>query len=120
MSNASAGARIKAWAGPGVGSGIVRNITFKNFVVSQVVLPITIDQVSPFVRNAIVTVPYLANIVLLYQRNGLCGIPVQYVHRGRVVHQVCRVIYLSVSKLTTLQCDWDIDKGHCRFAPLFT
>ncbi|SJL10303.1 related to exopolygalacturonase [Armillaria ostoyae] len=35
MSNAQNGARIKAWAGSGVGSGIVKNITFTNFEVSK-------------------------------------------------------------------------------------
>ncbi|KAK0194353.1 pectin lyase fold/virulence factor [Armillaria mellea] len=38
------GARIKAWAGSGVGSGIVKNITFINFEVSKVDNPIVIDQ----------------------------------------------------------------------------
>lgn len=46
MADASNGARIKAWAGPNVGSGIVRNITFTNFVVDNVDNPIVIDQVS--------------------------------------------------------------------------
>uniref|UniRef100_A0A0W0FB86 galacturonan 1,4-alpha-galacturonidase n=1 Tax=Moniliophthora roreri TaxID=221103 RepID=A0A0W0FB86_MONRR len=44
MTDASNGARIKAWAGPNVGSGIVRNVTFKNFVVDNVENPLTIDQ----------------------------------------------------------------------------
>ncbi|KAF9026869.1 glycoside hydrolase family 28 protein [Hymenopellis radicata] len=44
MSNAQNGARIKAWAGPDVGSGIVRNVTFNNFVVSSVANPVVIDQ----------------------------------------------------------------------------
>ncbi|KAK0205301.1 glycoside hydrolase family 28 protein [Desarmillaria ectypa] len=44
MSNAQNGARIKAWAGSGVGSGIVKNITFTNFEVSKVDNPIVIDQ----------------------------------------------------------------------------
>ncbi|KAG7451641.1 glycoside hydrolase family 28 protein [Guyanagaster necrorhizus] len=44
MSNAENGARIKAWAGSDVGSGIVKNITFANFEVSNVDNPIVIDQ----------------------------------------------------------------------------
>ena len=48
MSNAENGARIKAWAGSGVGSGIVKNITFKNFIESKVDSPIVIDQVLSF------------------------------------------------------------------------
>ncbi|KAF9047506.1 glycoside hydrolase family 28 protein [Panaeolus papilionaceus] len=44
MSKAQNGARIKAWAGPNVGSGIVKNITFQGFVESAVDLPVVIDQ----------------------------------------------------------------------------
>ncbi|KAG5341509.1 hypothetical protein C0989_009870 [Termitomyces sp. Mn162] len=44
MSNAENGARIKAWAGPNVGSGIVENITFQNFIESEVDNPVIIDQ----------------------------------------------------------------------------
>ncbi|KAJ7109082.1 pectin lyase fold/virulence factor [Mycena crocata] len=44
MSNAQNGARIKAWAGSGVGSGIVKNITFANFIESNVDNPVVIDQ----------------------------------------------------------------------------
>ncbi|KAJ7702221.1 pectin lyase fold/virulence factor [Mycena rosella] len=44
MSNAQNGARIKAWAGPGVGSGIVKNITFDMFIESNVGNPVVIDQ----------------------------------------------------------------------------
>ncbi|KAJ6598653.1 pectin lyase fold/virulence factor [Mycena sp. CBHHK59/15] len=44
MSNAQNGARIKAWAGSGVGSGIVKNITFLNFIESKVDNPVVIDQ----------------------------------------------------------------------------
>ncbi|TCD69408.1 hypothetical protein EIP91_007755 [Steccherinum ochraceum] len=44
MSNAQNGARIKAWAGQGVGSGIVKNITFSGFVESNVDNPVIIDQ----------------------------------------------------------------------------
>ncbi|KAF7353683.1 Protein kinase domain-containing protein [Mycena venus] len=44
MSNAQNGARIKAWAGPNVGSGIVKNVTFENFVEFNVDNPVVIDQ----------------------------------------------------------------------------
>ncbi|CAL1711769.1 unnamed protein product [Somion occarium] len=44
MSNAQNGARIKAWAGKGVGSGIVQNITFTGFVETNVDNPVVIDQ----------------------------------------------------------------------------
>lgn len=47
MSNAQNGARIKAWAGKDVGSGIVKNITFEHFVESNVDNPLIIDQVTP-------------------------------------------------------------------------
>ncbi|KAF8648525.1 hypothetical protein AX16_006230 [Volvariella volvacea WC 439] len=44
MAKSQNGARIKAWAGPNVGSGRVRNITFDHFVESQVDHPVVIDQ----------------------------------------------------------------------------
>ncbi|KAH9485603.1 Exopolygalacturonase [Psilocybe cubensis] len=44
MTKAQNGARIKAWAGPNVGSGIVKNITFENFLETAVDNPIIIDQ----------------------------------------------------------------------------
>ncbi|KAJ7593776.1 glycoside hydrolase family 28 protein [Mycena floridula] len=44
MTNAGNGARMKAWAGAGVGSGRVSNILFSNFLVNNVDSPITIDQ----------------------------------------------------------------------------
>ena len=44
MSNAQNGARIKAWAGKNVGSGLVKNITFDGFVESAVDSPVVIDQ----------------------------------------------------------------------------
>ncbi|KAF7798867.1 hypothetical protein EIP86_010095 [Pleurotus ostreatoroseus] len=44
MSNAQNGARIKAWAGKNVGSGIVKNITFTNFTETNVDNPVIIDQ----------------------------------------------------------------------------
>ena len=44
MSNAQNGARIKAWAGKGVGSGLVKNITFDGFVETNVDNPVVIDQ----------------------------------------------------------------------------
>ncbi|KAI0043763.1 glycoside hydrolase family 28 protein [Auriscalpium vulgare] len=44
MSNAQNGARIKAWAGPNVGSGIVKNITFSKFFETNVDNPVVIDQ----------------------------------------------------------------------------
>ncbi|KAF9501315.1 glycoside hydrolase family 28 protein [Pleurotus eryngii] len=44
MTNAQNGARIKAWAGQGVGAGRVKNITFQHFVESKVDNPVVIDQ----------------------------------------------------------------------------
>lgn len=51
MSNAQNGARIKAWAGKGVGSGIVKNITFEGFVETNVDNPLVIDQVYCFLDS---------------------------------------------------------------------
>ncbi|KAG7095644.1 hypothetical protein E1B28_006367 [Marasmius oreades] len=44
LTNAQNGARIKAWAGANVGSGIVKNITYTNITVNNVDNPVTIDQ----------------------------------------------------------------------------
>ncbi|KAF5392805.1 hypothetical protein D9757_000921 [Collybiopsis confluens] len=44
ISNAENGARIKAFAGSGVGSGHVQNITFLNFAETKVDNPVVIDQ----------------------------------------------------------------------------
>ncbi|KAH8827874.1 glycoside hydrolase family 28 protein [Flagelloscypha sp. PMI_526] len=44
MHKASNGCRIKAWAGADRGSGIVRNITYLNFVSDAISQPLTIDQ----------------------------------------------------------------------------
>ncbi|KAJ7433164.1 pectin lyase fold/virulence factor [Mycena galericulata] len=43
MSNAQNGARIKAFAGPGVGSGSVKNVTFSHFIEGAVGNPVIID-----------------------------------------------------------------------------
>lgn len=45
MTRAQNGARIKTWAGPNVGSGIVKNVTFEDFVETSVDHPVVIDQV---------------------------------------------------------------------------
>ncbi|KAG0708632.1 glycoside hydrolase family 28 protein [Suillus ampliporus] len=44
MHNAENGARIKAFAGPGVGSGIVKNVSFSFFTEANVDDPLVIDQ----------------------------------------------------------------------------
>ncbi|ETW74816.1 glycoside hydrolase family 28 protein, partial [Heterobasidion irregulare TC 32-1] len=44
MSNAQNGARIKAWAGPNVGGGIVKNVTFQDFFETNVDNPLIVDQ----------------------------------------------------------------------------
>ncbi|EIW80875.1 hypothetical protein CONPUDRAFT_154318 [Coniophora puteana RWD-64-598 SS2] len=44
IANAENGARIKAFAGPGVGSGIVKNVTYSFFTESNVDSPVVIDQ----------------------------------------------------------------------------
>lgn len=45
MYNAQNGARIKAFAGPGVGSGLVKNISFGFFTEGNVNNPLIVDQV---------------------------------------------------------------------------
>ncbi|PFH52184.1 glycoside hydrolase family 28 protein [Amanita thiersii Skay4041] len=62
MSKAQNGARIKAWAGPNVGSGIVKNITFQNFVESQVDHPVIIDQC--YMTNATACSQFPSNVLI--------------------------------------------------------
>ncbi|TDL23425.1 glycoside hydrolase family 28 protein [Rickenella mellea] len=44
ISNAENGARVKAWAGKNVGSGIVKNVTFSGFTQTNNANPVIIDQ----------------------------------------------------------------------------
>ncbi|KAJ3575269.1 hypothetical protein NP233_g1209 [Leucocoprinus birnbaumii] len=62
MGNAQNGARIKAWAGPNVGSGIVKNITFDGFVESKVDNPVVIDQC--YMTNATACAQFPSNTFL--------------------------------------------------------
>ncbi|TFK74685.1 pectin lyase-like protein [Pluteus cervinus] len=62
MSQAQNGARIKAFAGPNVGSGIVQNITFQNFVESQVGNPVIVDQC--YMTNATACAQFPSNTVI--------------------------------------------------------
>jgi len=50
MYNAENGARIKAFAGQGVGSGIVKNVSYSFFTEGNVDNPLIIDQVSTYLR----------------------------------------------------------------------
>ncbi|TRM68985.1 glycoside hydrolase family 28 protein [Schizophyllum amplum] len=69
MSNAQNGARIKAWAGPDVGSGIVRNITFQNFIESEVDNPVVIDQCYMTDEDACAEYPSNTYIADIYFKN---------------------------------------------------
>ncbi|PPQ67956.1 hypothetical protein CVT26_005836 [Gymnopilus dilepis] len=62
MTNAQNGARIKCWAGPNVGSGIVKNITFENFVETAVQNPIVIDQC--YMTNATACAQFPSNTII--------------------------------------------------------
>ncbi|KAJ6582833.1 pectin lyase fold/virulence factor [Mycena sp. CBHHK59/15] len=62
MSNAQNGARIKAWAGQGVGSGIVKNVTFDTFIESNVGNPVVIDQCAQFPSNTFIQDVWFTNI----------------------------------------------------------
>ncbi|KAJ7684569.1 pectin lyase fold/virulence factor [Mycena polygramma] len=62
MTNAENGARIKAWAGPNVGSGIVKNVTFDMFMESNVENPVVIDQVN--MTNATACAAFPSNTFL--------------------------------------------------------
>lgn len=90
MSNAQNGARIKAWAGPNVGSGIVKNITFNNFIESAVDHPVIIDQVSissAWYRHIL----SMCTIKVLHDEcNSLRPVSFQYHYSRYRLQQVCR------------------------------
>ncbi|KAH7908952.1 glycoside hydrolase family 28 protein [Hygrophoropsis aurantiaca] len=62
MANAENGARIKAFAGPGVGAGIVRNVSFSYFVEANVDDPLVIDQC--YMTNATECSAYPSNVYI--------------------------------------------------------
>lgn len=81
MSNAQNGARIKAWAGAGVGSGIVKNVTFDLFFETDVDNPTIIDQVRT-------SFPLLCRQCVL---NANCEF-------FEVLHDLCRRMRIKLSK----------------------
>ncbi|KAF1982869.1 glycoside hydrolase family 28 protein [Aulographum hederae CBS 113979] len=50
---ATTGARLKAWAGPNVGYGYMRNITYRDIIVERVDAPIVLDQCYFSVEDAV-------------------------------------------------------------------
>ncbi|KAJ8583841.1 pectin lyase-like protein [Rhizopogon salebrosus TDB-379] len=62
MYNAENGARIKAFAGPGVGSGIVKNVSFSFFTEGNVDSPLIIDQC--YETNATECAAYPSNVYI--------------------------------------------------------
>ncbi|TDL16537.1 glycoside hydrolase family 28 protein [Rickenella mellea] len=62
ISNAENGARIKAWAGKTVGSGIVKNITFSTFNQTNNQNPVIIDQC--YETSASVCTQYPSNVYI--------------------------------------------------------
>ncbi|KAF7296660.1 Protein kinase domain-containing protein [Mycena chlorophos] len=66
MSNAQNGARIKCWAGSGVGSGIVKNITFEFFTETAVENPVCYEtsssECSEFPSNTLIQDIFFTNI----------------------------------------------------------
>lgn len=86
MTNAQNGARIKAWAGPNVGSGIVKNITFENFFETAVQNPVIIDQVCGVGLFFGVVISSQSKLSVLYdERHSLCPVPFQHVHSRRLI-----------------------------------
>lgn len=84
MTNAQNGARIKAWAGPNVGGGIVRNVTFDGFIESKVNNPVVIDQVCMMSIYSAVSADSACQ-VLHDERDCLCAISIQYIHTRHLV-----------------------------------
>jgi galacturan 1,4-alpha-galacturonidase len=62
MYNAQNGARIKAFAGPGVGSGIVKNISFSFFTEGNVDNPLIVDQC--YMTNTTECTAYPSNVYI--------------------------------------------------------
>lgn len=62
MYNAQNGARIKAFAGPGVGSGIVKNVTFSFFTEGNVDNPLIVNQC--YMTNATECTAYPSNVYI--------------------------------------------------------
>ncbi|KAG2137342.1 glycoside hydrolase family 28 protein [Suillus cothurnatus] len=62
MYNAENGARIKAYAGPGVGSGIVKNISYSFFTEGNVDNPLIVDQC--YMTNATECTAYPSNVYI--------------------------------------------------------
>lgn len=62
MYNAENGARIKAFAGPGVGSGIVKNINYSFFTEGNVDNPLIVDQC--YMTNATECTAYPSNVYI--------------------------------------------------------
>ena len=81
MANAQNGARIKAFAGFGVGSGSVKNITFSGFTETNVDNPVIIDQVrSLFGAQSCCRADRRGSVVLYDLGNGVCSVPIERVH----------------------------------------
>ena len=103
MTNAQNGARIKAWAGQNVGSGIVKNVTFQNFFETTVDNPVVIDQVKFIVSNSCVCLlrRYISHSIVLYDKLlRLRKIPVKYFNSGYLVHQVSPLNFMNVCAKT--------------------
>ncbi|KAF7299446.1 putative exopolygalacturonase X [Mycena indigotica] len=69
LTNVQNGARIKCWAGSGVGSGIVKNITFSNFVQSKSDHPCyetSSSDCTAFPSNTLIQDVFFDKYVLLY------------------------------------------------------
>lgn len=62
MSNATNGVRIKAWAGPNVGYGVVNNVTYTDFTAINIDWPIIIDQCYATSAAECARVPSRVNI----------------------------------------------------------
>lgn len=75
MQNAQNGARIKAFAGPGVGSGIVNNVTFSFFAEGNVDNPFIINQVCTYLCT--IGDKTKRSAVLRNQCDSVCCIPLQ-------------------------------------------
>ncbi|TDL23426.1 glycoside hydrolase family 28 protein [Rickenella mellea] len=72
ISNAENGARVKAWAGQNVGSGLVKNVTFSGFTQTNNANPVIIDQC--YETSASACTQYPSNVYISgVSFNGMSG-----------------------------------------------
>ena len=118
MTKGQNGARIKAFAGPNVGSGIVKNVTFENMFETAVDHPVIIDQVrfAQNLLNLFFLTLFFLHQVLSDKRNSLYSIPFKYIDSRYLVYQARWAPFrktLTFYSYLCIQHHWDFDPINC-------